>query len=101
MVMCPDHHAVTAAVSLILNQRLIRRVCAACAGAGCETCLRTGYHGRVPVVEWFRVDDAMRAALRTQGATALQPAQSLATAARELVTARVTNQPEWERMFAG
>lgn len=100
LVMCPDHHAVASAVALILNQRLIRRICAACAGDGCETCLHTGYHGRVPVVEWFRVDDATRAVLRTQGAAAIQPAQSLAVAARELVTARVTNQKEWERMFA-
>lgn len=100
LVMSPDHHAVASAVALILNQRLIRRVCAACAGKGCETCLRTGYHGRVPVVEWYRVDDMTRAVLRTQGATAIQPAQSLAAAAQELVTARVTSQKEWERMFA-
>ncbi len=98
--MCTDHHAAASAVALILNQRLTRRVCDACAGAGCETCLHTGYYGRVPVVEWFRVYDATRAVLRTQGATAIQPAQSLAAAAQELVTARVTNQKEWERMFA-
>src|SRR5437016_5335759 len=38
MVMCPDHYAVASAVALVLNQRLIRRLCSACAGGGCATC---------------------------------------------------------------
>ena len=44
--MVPDRSAVTAAVSLVLNQRLLRRLCAACAGAGCATCLNTGRRPR-------------------------------------------------------
>ena len=60
LVLCADHSAVASAVELVLNQRLIRKVCAACDGAGCETCLRTGYAGRVPLVEWLRVDEAVR-----------------------------------------
>ena len=57
LAMCADHSAVASAVELVLNQRLIRKVCAACDGSGCETCLRTGYCGRVPLVEWLRVDE--------------------------------------------
>jgi len=57
LAMCADHSAVASAVELVLNQRLIRKVCAACDGAGCETCLHTGYQGRVPLVEWLRVDE--------------------------------------------
>jgi type II secretory ATPase GspE/PulE/Tfp pilus assembly ATPase PilB-like protein len=59
LTMCADHSAVASAVELVLNQRLIRKVCSACDGAGCESCLRTGYNGRVPLVEWLRVDDAV------------------------------------------
>ena len=43
LAMCADHSAVASAVELVLNQRLIRKVCSACDGAGCETCLHTGY----------------------------------------------------------
>jgi type II secretory ATPase GspE/PulE/Tfp pilus assembly ATPase PilB-like protein len=57
LAMCADHSAVASAVELVLNQRLIRKVCFACDGAGCETCLHTGYQGRVPLVEWLRVDE--------------------------------------------
>src|ERR1039457_3945652 len=57
LAMCADHSAVASAVELVLNQRLIRKVCAACDGSGCETCLRTGYCGRVPLVEWLRMDE--------------------------------------------
>jgi type II secretory ATPase GspE/PulE/Tfp pilus assembly ATPase PilB-like protein len=59
LAMCADHSAVASAVELVLNQRLIRKVCSACDGSGCESCLRTGYCGRVPLVEWLRVDDAV------------------------------------------
>jgi type II secretory ATPase GspE/PulE/Tfp pilus assembly ATPase PilB-like protein len=59
LAMCADHSAVASAVELVLNQRLIRKVCSACAGSGCESCLHTGYCGRVPLVEWLRVDQAV------------------------------------------
>ena len=59
LAMCAYHSAVASAVELVLNQRLISKVCAACDGAGCESCLRTGYNGRVPLVEWLRVGDAV------------------------------------------
>jgi type II secretory ATPase GspE/PulE/Tfp pilus assembly ATPase PilB-like protein len=59
LAMCADHSAVASAVELVLNQRLIRKVCSACDGAGCESCLRTGYNGRVPLVEWLRVDGSV------------------------------------------
>lgn len=97
-VMVPDRSAVTAAVSLVLNQRLLRRVCAACAGAGCEACLRTGYHGRLPVAEWVRVNDALRAALREQGPSAIAPSgKDLSTRALALVAEKLTTAAELHR----
>jgi type II secretory ATPase GspE/PulE/Tfp pilus assembly ATPase PilB-like protein len=99
-VMCPDHSAALSALELILNQRLIRRVCGACAGSGCGDCLGTGYKGRAPVVEWFRVDDSARRQIRERGSAAIQLSRTLETAARQLVERGITDERELERTFA-
>jgi type II secretory ATPase GspE/PulE/Tfp pilus assembly ATPase PilB-like protein len=41
------------AVSLIIAQRLVRRVCAACGGKGCAKCANTGKRGRVVISEFL------------------------------------------------
>jgi general secretion pathway protein E len=98
-VMCPDRFAIVSTLELILNQRLLRRLCTPCGGAGCPACLATGYRGRVPAVEWFGVNDANRRALREQGPPAIAPSRSLETAATELVHSGLTNLAEYERTF--
>ena len=98
-VMCPDHSAIASAVELVLNQRLVRKVCSACEGAGCETCLRTGYTGRVPLVEWLRIDDSLRDHIRCHELSSLAPAQPLEASARSLVNQGVTNEAEYKRVF--
>ena len=97
--MCTDHSAVASAVELVLNQRLIRKVCAACDGSGCETCLHTGYQGRVPLVEWLRVDEKMREQVRRCELSAIVPMQTLEASARSLVNQGVTNETEFKRIF--
>jgi type II secretory ATPase GspE/PulE/Tfp pilus assembly ATPase PilB-like protein len=99
LVMCPDHSAVASAVELVLNQRLVRQTCSACAGSGCEACLQTGYHGRVPLVEWLRVDEGIRQQIRRRELAAIAPGQTLEAAARLLVNAGVTNEAEYQRIF--
>ena len=99
LVMCADHSAVASAVELVLNQRLIRKVCAVCDGAGCETCLRTGYAGRMPLVEWLRVDETMRDKIRRRELAALAAGQTLEASARSLVNQGVTNEAEFKRIF--
>lgn len=99
-VLCPDHSAVASAIELVVNQRLIRRVCRECKGAGCEeACLGTGYHGRAPLVEWLKIDQDLRSAFRRQHFDKLAPHQSLETSARELLRQGVTNEAEYERTF--
>jgi general secretion pathway protein E len=98
--MCADTYAVASSVELILNQRLVRRVCEQCHGARCDACLQTGYHGRVPVLEWLRLDAAQREQFRARGLAALQPKQPIHDAARELVRGGVTNAAEFERLFS-
>jgi type II secretory ATPase GspE/PulE/Tfp pilus assembly ATPase PilB-like protein len=99
LVMCPDHFAVASVVGLVLNQRLIRRLCPTCHGDGCESCLRTGYKGRAPLVEWVKVDEALRERLRTQGATAVTLSGSLEAAARAMVERGTTNDSELRRVL--
>ena len=99
LTMCADHSAVASAVELVFNQRLIRKVCAACEGAGCETCLHTGYNGRMPLVEWLRVDEKMREQIRRRELTALVPMQTLEASARLLVNQGATNEAEFKRIF--
>ncbi len=86
-VMCADRSAVASVLGLVLNQRLVRRLCESCRGEGCEECLRTGYKGRLPVVEWVRFDAAKAASAPMQDA------------ARELVAQRLTDEAEVRRIF--
>jgi len=97
--MCDDRYAAIAAVEMVLSQRLVRRVCAACEGAGCEACLDTGYHGRVPAAEWVAIDDALRQQLRGRGAEAVVPDPALAAEGRRLVADGVTDERERVRVF--
>ena len=99
LTMCADHSAVASAVELILNQRLIRRLCEKCAGAGCESCLHTGYNGRVPIVEWLHVDEKIRDQIRRRELSSIQSAQALETSAKLLVNQGVTNEVEYKRIF--
>jgi general secretion pathway protein E len=99
LAMCADHSAVASAVELILNQRLIRKVCSACDGAGCDPCLHTGYQGRVPLVEWLRVNETMRDQIRRRELSAIVPMQTLEASARSLVDQGVTNEAEFKRVF--
>ena len=54
----------------VLAQRLVRKYCVACAGAGCDTCAQTGYAGRTGVFELLVVDDEIRSQIHNQSAEA-------------------------------
>ncbi|MDB6039069.1 MAG: Type secretion system protein [Verrucomicrobiales bacterium] len=99
LVMCRDHYAVWSAVELVLNQRLVRRICAACEGRGCSECLQTGFKGRVPAVEFVRLDDQVRAKARESGVSVITPTHSLQQAATDLRDRGVTNDAELGRIL--
>src|SRR5205823_328599 len=99
LVMCRDHYAVWSAAELVLNQRLIRRLCGLCGGRGCAECFDTGYHGRVPLVEWLRVDETLRRKLRAEGPDAGEPQRTLKTAARELLQRGLSDEKECGRVL--
>ena len=149
LVLCPDHSAVASAVELVLNQRLVRKLCRECAGVGgagtptpaikggilspgsgpeskrtriwstqcrragsagstagsrlppegCVACLGTGYRGRMPVVEWLRVNDAMRRQIAAKDTAELIAQPSLADHAQAVLREGLTNQAELNRVL--
>jgi type II secretory ATPase GspE/PulE/Tfp pilus assembly ATPase PilB-like protein len=99
LVMCPDRFAIASVVGLVINQRLIRRFCPTCHGDGCKSCLRTGYKGRAPLLEWVKTDEPMRERLRNQDTTAITPSISLEVAGRALVERGSTNDAELRRVL--
>jgi general secretion pathway protein E len=99
LVLCADVSAAAASVELVLNQRLVRRLCRDCAGKGCPACLATGYRGRQPLVEWLRVNDGLRKRILARDLEGLAAQPSLADGARALVKAGLTNEPEVARVL--
>jgi len=97
MLMCPDNYAVLSSLALVMNQRLLRRLCKNCDGQGCGDCLESGYKDRAPILEWAKFDDEVRARIRKSGPAELKPYESMQDIARTLVTAGITNQAEVER----
>lgn len=98
-VLCPDHAAVATSVELVINQRLVRQLCKRCSGRGCEHCLHTGYHGRLPVTECLRITDPMRRKIAAGELDSLSAKPTLLENARALVTAERTNEAELRRVF--
>jgi len=99
MVLCPDHSAVASSLSLVVNQRLVRKLCNHCAGKGCESCVQTGYRERLPVVECLRVTEDMRRVIAKGQIESLSAKPSLKENAQALVAAGLTNSAELQRVF--
>jgi len=55
-----EPYLVAATVQAILAQRLVRVSCAACRGAGCDSCSRTGFRGRTGIYELLAVTEELR-----------------------------------------
>src|SRR4051812_19759283 len=50
----------------ILAQRLVRKLCPDCRGAGCPKCLQTGYLGRTGIYELLVIDEPLRGAIHAR-----------------------------------
>lgn len=117
-----EPHLITSAVSLVLSQRLVRRLCADCSqpdpdgvlgddrrprrAVGCPACLGTGYHGRVPLAEHGALSEPVRqAVLARRDEAAIEEAlaagdpRSLRDHGRELLAAGQTSASELERIL--
>jgi general secretion pathway protein E len=96
---------VASTVEAVLAQRLVRRVCATCAGAGCEACGNVGFRGRIGIYELLTMSDAVREAVvaRASGSeiAALARREGMKTlweAGLDLVKAGVTTEVELARV---
>ncbi|QIM66801.1 protein transporter HofB [Mannheimia granulomatis] len=78
---------------LVVAQRLLRRLCVKCCGAGCEHCYQ-GYKGRIGVYQLFS-----RTAKNFEKMTACLDFESLQESAKEKLAAGKTNQAEILRVL--
>ncbi|MDQ6881347.1 MAG: Flp pilus assembly complex ATPase component TadA, partial [Pseudomonadota bacterium] len=62
----------------VLAQRLVRKLCVHCSGAGCARCGQTGYQGRTGIFELMAATDAMRAQIHNRASEADIRATALA-----------------------
>lgn len=96
---------VASTVEAVLAQRLVRRLCAQCHGAGCRACGSTGYLGRIGIYELLTIDDEMREAIgakRSAGDLARLARKAgmrtLAERGQDLVDAAITTVAEIARV---
>jgi general secretion pathway protein E len=61
----------------VLAQRLVRKLCTECQGAGCERCHQSGYQGRTGIFELLTANDALRELIHTQASEAEVRASAL------------------------
>ena len=54
----------------VLAQRLVRKLCVVCRGAGCDKCGHSGYAGRTGVYELLVADEAIRAQIHNTASEA-------------------------------
>lgn len=54
-----EPYKIAGAINLIIAQRLVRKRCPKCQGSGCETCNKTGYKGRIPILEVLKPSKAL------------------------------------------
>ncbi|MBI5638410.1 MAG: Flp pilus assembly complex ATPase component TadA [Nitrospinae bacterium] len=56
-----EPYMISSALAGAIAQRLVRRVCSGCAGAGCMECRKSGYAGRIGIFEALVLDEPARA----------------------------------------
>jgi type II secretory ATPase GspE/PulE/Tfp pilus assembly ATPase PilB-like protein len=101
-----EPYLLTSGLRAILNQRLVRRRCPACAGACCDGCAGTGYCGRILLAELLTLDAPLRQAILARSDTAALEAaadrpgrRTLRGAAARAVADGLTTPGEIERVL--
>ncbi|MCF7954898.1 MAG: Flp pilus assembly complex ATPase component TadA [Phycisphaerae bacterium] len=108
-----EPYQVTSSISGVLNQRLVRRLCENCKkqiadtsafeAVGCQSCMDTGFSGRVLISEMVMMDGALRKAILAKADIEELDAilksrghMNMAHDGRRLVASGVTTQQEVE-----
>ena len=104
MDMGVEDYLLASTLSAVFAQRLVRRKCPACAGAGCAACDDSGYAGRLSIAEGFLVDTDVSALIsRTMDARALREAiaakgyRTMVDDGRDRIAAGLTSEAEVRR----
>ena len=109
-----ESYLITSGLRGILNQRLVRRLCASCRrrvdssweAVGCEQCTQTGYQGRMLLAELLFLTESLRQAILARSdTTALEAAAGISrspsiwSAARQALENGLTTRQEIERVM--
>jgi general secretion pathway protein E len=65
-----ESYLIGACLSGVLAQRLVRKICRACLGAGCNQCAQSGFRGRTGVFEWLAIEETVRTLIHQEAAEA-------------------------------
>jgi general secretion pathway protein E len=65
-----EPYLVSAALTAVMAQRLVRTLHDGCSGEGCDACLNTGFKGRTGIFELFTLDEQSREMI-SQGSSAI------------------------------
>ncbi len=101
-----EPYLLTSSLRLILNQRLLRKLCPGCKGSGCVDCNQTGYKGRFILVEVMELTPQLsNAILQRADRTSLesifinQGGKTLAHYALDAIKVGITSREEVVRML--
>lgn len=61
-----EPYKIAGAINLIIAQRLVRKLCTGCNGTGCTTCNKTGFKGRLPIIEVLKPSPKLDEAIMRQ-----------------------------------
>jgi type II secretory ATPase GspE/PulE/Tfp pilus assembly ATPase PilB-like protein len=92
-----DSNLVASQLRLILNQRLVRKLCASCSGKGCASCFGSGLRGRVPFLEMLHLNEANQGAIETKRLARLVPDLSFEQSRDDLLGQALTTEAEINR----
>lgn len=110
-----EPYQVTSSVSAVLNQRLVRKLCAKCKrkndqarlfeAVGCDDCFNTGYKGRLLIAEVVQLDGQLRKAVlakadldELEGILERRGHMNMLQGGRRLVSEGVTTQEELNKV---
>jgi general secretion pathway protein E len=103
-----EAYLVSASLSAVLAQRLVRMIHQECAGRGCPACLDTGFRGRTGLFELMIVEEAMRELIshgaelgRVRAAALATGLKTLREDGQRLADLGVTTREEVDRVVHG
>jgi len=100
-----EPYLISASLSAVLAQRLVRKIHNDCHGEGCSECLNTGYSGRTGIFELLMMTDPIREMITESASATLirkvaseEGWKSLREDGQRLIDASITTQTEIERV---